>query len=133
MIYTPISTPCHNEVFEMAACGNTHGMYLVVWTNDSGWIPHFHIFNNPNPSKATFDACLKLETPEYFKHEQHTDVLNSKQMKHLVELLQKEIKPGLTYWQQLIISWNMNNSKSEIPYDMQMPDYNSLISNENES
>lgn len=133
MIYTPINTLCHNEVLEMAACGNAHGMYLVVWTNDSGWIPHFHIFNNQNPNKATFNACLKLETPEYFKHVHHTDVLNSKQLKQLVKLLQKEIKPGLTHWQQLIISWNMNNSKSEIPFDMPMPDYTSLTSDETKS
>lgn len=115
-----------NELLEMAACGNTHGLYLVIWTNDGGWIPHFHVFNNPNPKKSTFDACLKLETPEYFAHGGHTDILNKKQVKHIVELLKSEKRPGLTWWEYLIDTWNSNNSQAEIPYDMEMPDYLTL-------
>lgn len=119
----------NDELLEMAACGNIDGLYLVIWTNDAGWIPHFHIFNNPNPKKATFDACLKLETPEYFKHGHHTDVLNSKQMKSLIKLLNTKMETGITRWQNLISNWNDNNSNQTIPYDTPIPDYLSLIGN----
>lgn len=122
-IYNP---PYGGELYEMASCGNTDGLYLVVWTNDAGWIPHFHIFNNSNPKKTTFDACLKIETPEYFKHGQHTDILNSKQVKQIMKLLKSEKEPGLTWWKYLISTWNANNSKAEIPTDLPMPDYTTL-------
>lgn len=122
-VYRP---PYGGELYEMAACGNIEGLYLIVWTNDAGWIPHFHVFNNPNPKKTTFDACLKIETPEYFKHGPHTDILNSKQVKQIISLLQSEKEPGLTWWKYLISTWNANNSKAEIPTDLPMPDYTTL-------
>lgn len=128
LINNVISNCQNNELLEMAACGNIDGLYLVIWTNDPGWIPNFHIFDNPNPKKATFDACLKLETPEYFKHGQHTDILNSKQMRKLIKLLNMEIRPDRTYWDVLIENWNLNNSNQTIPYDTPIPDYMSLIS-----
>lgn len=114
------------ELFEMAACGYTEGMYLVIFTNDGGWVPHFHVFNNQNPKKTTVNACLKLETPEYFKHGNHTDILNAKQVKQLVKFLKSEMRPDMTWWQHLVDTWNSNNSKQELPYNLPMPDYTSL-------
>lgn len=96
VINNVVSISSHEPLLEMAACGNIDGLYLLIWTNDPGWIPHFHIFDNPNPKKATFDACLKLETAEYFKHGQHIDILNGKQMKKLVQLLNTTIPTGIT-------------------------------------
>lgn len=118
-----------NDAFpllEMATVGHIGNMYLIIWTNDAGWIPHFHVFNNQNPKKSTFDACIKLETPEYFKHGQHIDILSRKQIKQLIKLLESEKSPGITWWRYIIESWNSNNSMFTVPYDMPMPDYNLL-------
>lgn len=115
------------ELWEMSMCGKTNGLYLVIFSNDPGNIPHFHIFDNQNPKKSTIDVCLKLETPEYFKHGHHVDILNSKQMRTIIKLLKSKMNPRTTYWQFLVEIWNANNSKYEIPYDMEMPDYMSLI------
>lgn len=121
--------PQVEELSEMAACGNTNGLYIVIFTNDGGWIPHFHVFNNQNPKKSTIDVCLKIETPEYFKHDHHVDILNSKQIKQIIDFLNSERKPGITWWEHLIEIWNDNNSNSEIPEDLNMPDYTTLIGN----
>ena len=130
-LITNVIFPKYNEneeLWEMAKCGETEdGLVLIIWTNDPGWIPHFHILNNSNPKKATFDACLKIETPEYFKHGHHTDILNSKQMKHVIKLLNTIIPTGITRWQHLISNWNDNNSEQTVPYDLPIPDYMSLI------
>lgn len=115
------------ELWEMASCGHVNGLYLVIYSNDAGNIPHFHVYNNQNPKKSTLDACLKLETPEYFKHGHHVDILNSKQIRTLIKFLKSEMYPGMTYWQQLINNWNLNNSLYDIPHNMKMPDYMSLI------
>lgn len=126
MVELSIENAFGYNLSEMAAVGNFNGMYLVIFTNDAGNIPHFHIFNNQNPACATFDACIKLETPEYFKHSSHTDILNSKQIKKLIKFLKSDIHPGRTYWDVLLEAWNLNNSQYSVPYDMQMPDYNYL-------
>ena len=130
-IYNSVNNAFDNmqyELYEMAACGHIDDLYLIIFMNDGGNIPHFHVYNNPNPKKSTFDACLKIETPEYFKHGQHTDILNSKQVKKLITILNSEKRPGLTNWQYIVDTWNSNNSDYEIPYDIQMPDYSLLNS-----
>ena len=126
-IICPHDSSFSDELLEMSSCGEIKGLYIVIWKNDGGWIPHFHIYNNQNPKKATFDACLKIETPEYFKHGHHTDVLNSKQMKLLLELLNSNFNDKNTYWEMVINNWNLNNSKQTVPFDLPMPDYMSLI------
>lgn len=116
------------ELWEMAKCGETDdGLYIIIFSNDGGWIPHFHVFNNQNPNKATFDACLKIETPEYFKHGSHTDILNNKQMKSIVDFLQGNDEDGDSNWKYIIKTWNKNNSKQNIPINTPIPDYMSLI------
>lgn len=124
----PQSTNDVEELCEMANCGETgNGLYIIIFMNDGGWIPHFHVFNNQNPQKRTFDACLKIETPEYFKHGNHTDILNKKQMKSLVEFLHGKDEDGDDNWRYIIKTWNKNNSKYSIPLDIPIPDYMSLI------
>lgn len=119
-----------NGIFEMACCGHTiDGLFIIVFTNDPGNIPHFHVFNNQNPKKTTLNACIKIETPEYFKHGNHTDILNGKQMKSLIKFLNSKRKENKTWWQHLLELWNDNNSNYEIPEDLPIPDYISLIHN----
>lgn len=124
----PQHTNSVEELWEIAKCGETEdGLYIIIFTNDGGWIPHFHIYNNQNPKKATFDACLKIETPEYFKHVNHTDILNRKQMKSIYDFLQGVDDDGDSNWKYIIKTWNKNNSKQTIPIDLLIPDYMSLI------
>ena len=122
-----VSFPQNEELFEMVKCGEIEGLYIIIWTNDSGFIPHMYIFNNQNPKKATFDAYLKIETPEYFKHGHHTDILNGKQMRSLINFLQGVDEYGDSNWKFIIKTWNKNNSKQTIPIDTPIPDYMSLI------
>lgn len=116
-----------HERWDIVKCGNVNGLYLIIYTNDSSNIPHFHIYNNQEPNKTTLNVCLKIETPEYFKHGHHIDILNRKQIKQIVTFLNSKRSNNLTYWHHLIMLWNDNNSKYSIPEDMKMPDYMSLI------
>lgn len=114
------------ELYEMAQMGSFGKLYIIIFSNDPGYIPHFHILNHPNPKKATFKCCLKIETPEYFMHGDYKNILNSKQVKQLIEFLKSERFPNITRWQYMVAAWNDNNSKHSIPDNMPMPDYSTL-------
>lgn len=114
------------DLSEISVIGHFSKLYIAIFTDDVCHIPHFHIFNNQDPALTTVDAAIKLETAEYLKHNGDSSIISSKQIKQLIEFLQTEIKSGLAYWQQLIITWNLNNPNYSIPFDMPMPDYNCI-------
>lgn len=113
-------------ITEMAQIGVMDDKYaIVVWTNDPGNIPHFHIMDYK--SRGTkFHTCIKIETAEYFHHTGKEDILNTKQRKLLVEFLNQNDKWGEKNWIVLLKEWIRNNSKTEIDINLEMPNYLNL-------
>lgn len=113
-------------ILEMASIGDIDNkLTIIIRMNDPGNIPHFHIVDKVTLGDK-FHTCIKIEIPEYFHHTGKEDVLNSKQRKLLVTYLSSEIKKGLSAWEYLVMTWNMNNSKMNIDANTPMPDYNNL-------
>ena len=54
-------------LLEMAQIGTFNKYTIIVWTNDSGNIPHFHIVDSSTRGEE-FHTCIKIEKPEYFHH-----------------------------------------------------------------
>ena len=115
-------------LLEMAKIGEIDHFEVIIWTNDSGRIPHVHIVS------PEFDCCVRLDKPEYFKHGHHTDTLNSRQRKAFYEFMCSTQEEGdtLTNYEFAVRNWNTNNSetKIKIPRDdtgrIIIPDYRLL-------
>jgi len=56
-------------------------------------IPHFHIIHG-DPEYPEWEVCIKIETAEYFYHDEKAETLNTQQKKELVEFLDKPSKWG---------------------------------------
>ena len=116
---------------EMARVGFFSDFEVWIRTDDSGNIPHFHVWDK-NSKGGLFHICVKIESPEYFHHNGKEDVFNSKQKKELIEFLNE--KPAKsrwhpTNWDFILTLWNANNSKVEVPEDLSIPDYTKLPNN----
>ena len=101
---------------------------IVVWTNDPGQIPHFHI-RDANARGKHFDSCIRLDCADYFVHGAHRRKLNSAERKALVAFLASvspKNKQGSTNWRRVVDEWNRNNSTRTIPVDQTMPNYRTL-------
>lgn len=111
---------------EMARIGFTDDGYEVyIRTDDSGNIPHFHYWDRETKGDQ-FNTCIRIDVPEYFHHTGKEDVLNHKQKKSLIKLLNEKRTNGLTRWQMLLADWNENNSNITIDENQSMPDYTML-------
>lgn len=111
-------------LIEMAKIGEIKNYTIIVWTNDSGNIPHFHIVDS-NTLGNQFHTCIQIERPEYFHHTGKEDVLNSKERKELVRFFQSSDPDKMfnTNWDVLLYEWNKNNNRKKISKDVEMPDY----------
>lgn len=116
-----------NRLFEMAKIGRFKNLYIYIWMNDGGNVPHFHISDSDNyPQNSTVEIAIKIDSPEYFPHGgKYTDKLNSREIKELIKFLNKT-EDGEKNWVYLLRTWNKNNSKAKIPVTSPMPDYTQL-------
>ena len=112
-------------LLEMAQIGTFNKYTIIVWTNDSGNIPHFHIVDSSTRGEE-FHTCIKIEKPEYFHHTGKEGVLNSKQRKSLVDFLKNTFDEDTSNWEYLIMTWNANNSNKKLSKKMPMPDYTNI-------
>jgi hypothetical protein len=112
-------------LLEMAQIGTFNKYTIIVWTNDSVNIPHFHIVDSSTRGEE-FHTCIKIEKAEYFHHSGKEGVLNSKQRKSLVDFLKKHFDEDTSNWEYLIMTWNANNSNMKLSKKIQMPDYTNI-------
>lgn len=114
---------------EMAKVGTFDDVDVLVWSNDPGKIPHFHIIDS-NSRGNEFHCCIEIKNPKYFFHDGKEDTLNSRDIKDLIKFLNSSSNSkrfsSFTNWQVLVTLWNMNNSDIEIDEDIEMPDYTLL-------
>ena len=117
-------------LLEMAQVADFNGYKLIIWTNDEGKIPHFHVVKGKKPSVPDFDCCIKFQCAEYYPYGgKHTDRLPRNQLKKFIELLNSKDKYDETHtvWESLIIEWNRNNNRTRIPSNITMPDYMHIV------
>lgn len=113
-------------LLEMAQIGVLDNKYvIVVWTNDPGNIPHFHIMDKVTRG-SNFHTCIKIESAEYFHHTGKEAKLNAKQKKELMKFLNDTDKWGENNWIVLLKEWDRNNSHTSININTPMPNYNEL-------
>ena len=113
-------------LMEMALVGNINSkLCVLVRTNDTGKIPHFHIVDQSTLG-SVFNTCLKIKVAEYFHHTGKEDVLNFSQRNDLVKFLKGKDKWGENNWELLIKEWDRNNPDIEIDINTPMPDYRNL-------
>lgn len=113
------------QLLEMAEVGG-FDVYKISICGGEGPIPHFHFYTD-DPNKG---GCIRLDRPEYFTHGQHTEKLNSKSRKRMIEWLQSPHdsfgKFGLTSWQVICIYWDDNNRQHPFNKEAEMPNYKEL-------
>lgn len=110
---------------EMARIGYVDDLELIIWTDDPGNIPHFHI-RDRSTHGDNFHCCVKITELEYFNHTGKEDKLNSKQRKNLVDFLNSTSKLGnieVKNWDKVIMYWNDNNSSILLDSNTEMPNY----------
>lgn len=116
-----------NRLYEMAKIGRFKNLYIYIWMNDGGNVPHFHISDSSNyPQNSNIEIAVKILSPEYFPHGgKYTDKLNSREIKALINFMNKS-EDGENNWKYLVKTWNRNNSGAKIPPNTPMPDYTQL-------
>ena len=113
-------------LLEMAKVGPLNDeLVMLIWTNDGGNIPHFHIVDKATMGNE-FHTCVKIMSAEYLHYTGKEDVLNSKQKKTLMKFFTMSDKWGDNYWDIVLQEWNRNSSKIEVDRNFPTPDYTKL-------
>ena len=100
----------------------------IIVRGNEGQIPHFHIISKDK----SFESCVCIEQPRYFKHSNKNGELNRKQRIALNNFLKTKISVSrnfhryITIWEFIVISWNIANSHRLINVEKQ-PDYTTMI------
>lgn len=121
------------EIFGMARVGYigvSKELEVYINTNDNGIIPHFHLRDSANGEK--FHTCIKIASPEYYPHDGKEDRLNSSMIKALDTFMRSKVQIERyadkfdNNWQLTCFLWELNNSDTDIPTDVAMPDYQKI-------
>lgn len=109
---------------EMARVGYLGTFEIYVHTDDSGNIPHFHIWDRASRGEE-FHTCICIHKASYFHHTGKENTLNSKQRKSLIDFMNDKYKQdeNKTNWRHLLELWNDNNSNVVVSLDLEMPNY----------
>lgn len=121
-----IKTRTQRPLYEMARVGfmNAKGYQktgpgefsVSVRTNDPGFIPHVHILSKNRET----EICVKLESAEYFNHEDHMVEMNNKYAEAFYKfMLYSPDKVFKNNYEYACYEWNRNNSQVqvEVKYD----------------
>lgn len=124
----PLKIKLHEQkIEEMAVIGPLkRGYEVVVYTDDGGNTPHFHVRDIGTHGKE-FESCAELKTNKYFLHKPNYVEMPRDVRKMLYEFmcLPSEDDVFKTNYASAIFEWNRNNSKMKIPFsqDAEVPDY----------
>ena len=110
-------------LFETARIGCIGNLEIYIRTDDPDNIPHFHIWDKETMGRK-FHGCIRIDKAEYCFQESKRSTLNSEQLGELVKFLESPYERyGITNWDRVVIAWNDNNSKANLPDDYPMPNY----------
>jgi len=82
---------------------------------------HFHFYRGKDRKAG---GCIRLDKPEYFPHDGHTDTLGEDEVLDLVKFLQT-VNPegGWTIWKTILFLWNTQNLDCKIEMNAPIPPY----------
>ena len=115
-----------HTLLEMARVGK-FDCYTVNLYGGEGRYPHFHFINK----EKKIEGCIRLDIPDYFKHDGKDGMLNSNERKNLIKWLNSNhpeyLKLGieLSVYKYMCILWNDNNP-DYIYNNLEIPDYKKL-------
>lgn len=114
----------NHNLTEMARLGYFDLYEILVYTDDPGKLPHFHIRDRSTKGQK-FSTCIRIDEAKYFHHTGKEGVLNKKERKDFVNFLSSNYKnrENETNWNHLIDLWNDNNSDIEVDENLKIPDY----------
>ena len=143
------NTMCH-PIIEMAtvgifwSCGDKPygGERKVFITSDTRLIPHVHIWGTSTNGKE-LSVCVRLDKPEYFKHDGATDEFTQRDLEAFSKFMQSKYTGDATFrkgefrtnWEYAIFQWNSENPSNKLPMSVgedgfvvtiPMPDYTKL-------
>jgi hypothetical protein len=118
---------------EMAHVGFVGDLEVCVFSREGGNIPHVHVHDAGTLGKE-FDACVKLESPEYFSHGSHTDKLNTGDKHRLDRFMNDDPNDGVfrTNYEAAVYMWNKSNPQHKVEIERYddgrpiIPDYTTL-------
>ncbi len=100
---------------------------IIIWSDEPDATPHFHVFNR-NKDREN-ECCIKIESAEYINLNSINTKLDARQRKGLIDFLKQPFGRkafiGIN-WEFLLFLWNVNNSQSEVPDDIPMPNYENI-------
>ena len=110
-----------NESFlinEIARVGQIDDLEVCIYNREGSNVPHLHIRDYATMGRE-FDACVKLESPEYFDHGCHTDILSTKQKHQLNDFMNEAPAKGVfrTNYEKAVYMWNDNNSDRDVEFE----------------
>ena len=115
-----------NEMARIGFIKDKTELEVYVNTDDGGELPHFHVRDKATRGDV-FHCCVRFDAPMYFPHEGKRSIMNGKQRKALVDLLNSVDKDsGKTLWWESLHEWNKNNSDVTVDLSTPMPDYRHL-------
>ena len=115
-----------HSLMEMAQIGTTSDNFEIRIYGGEGYNAHFHFRHIQSKRKG----CIRLDVPEYFKHDGNRDVLTSDEIDSLIVFLNSNNKEmlengiELSNYNYLCILWNQNNPLGKKDFSkIEMPDY----------
>lgn len=122
----------YDYLTEMAVIkGGFMSIKLAIYGSE-GKYPHFHFYKGIAPEKGvpqnkiSGGGCICIETANYFIHGRHTEKMDRKEIKALIDFLKSPHKQLTKYtnWEYLVTLWNDNNpEQKQLPIDLPIPDY----------
>jgi hypothetical protein len=98
---------------------------IEVYDNEGDYNPHIHIFNKDK----SFDCCICLDQAKYFKHGNHKDEMNSRQLKIFNEFMLDYNRAEYRAFGRRVSNWDVacqlwvhsGNKNNKFPKEQ--PDY----------
>lgn len=112
---------------EMARESDENDKLIIYIYSKEGTKPHFHFYRDIDELKNNAGGCIRLDVPEYFEHDSHTDKLKSTEKKYIIEWLKKKHYKYKKYsnFEVLCNDWDTNNP-TYAKNITEMPNYNDL-------
>lgn len=122
----------YQQIYEMATIGTMSDTLTIRVYDKEGKIPHFHLTKGTGPN-FTFECCIQIKRPEYFKHptskhknNQKNDTVSKSQIIEVDTFLRStHVRGRTTNWEVLLDVWTSCNPNTPI-YEVTQPDYTVL-------
>ena len=111
--------------YDKIRIGPFFGKYEIWMYNKKDLTPYFHVIVGDH-SEPELHSCIRCESATYFMQEDAKDILNGEEKKELIKFLNGKHKQFDSNWLWIVNKWKSNNPDSDIPDNLEMPNYMEL-------